>query len=776
MAKRVIDGFVLEQAVVLCSECQVPFSTELLVESRKLNSSDVIEADLHRVFNDPELRSVLLSCCPVCKYCGWTSSFKPFHLKPELLRNEKRIEPSKKFALAVKWAREKNMHSLDVAFIALNGLWCAREAGEMDNLWLELAIFEHEKGVAASPVCPKDDGMTHLIMGELYRQHRDFDKALYEYGLAEQDQSVSKEILQHQIMMAKRGLSGITALPLKIARLYFEIEDLNTAGSPAQTDFQPNQADKKPVSGTQYQESVSPQAIEPSAAQSMQPQNPATQNAKEPVAKEEKANTEKTVAETENSESDASPLLAAISTLFSSQSSSSVLKSLSPDSMQETAATDLSSLSEELAKTAADTAALSTEASSKVASEKATDGAEEAPVFSPSEKPAWRPASKNPVKGIPAPVPQATGATAAAFAAAPAAEPIEDPAPAPQPVKVPTAKPAYNPSAHAPGIKPAAVLASQTASNNKQAGLVNNAVAAAVQAMPQSNANSILAGSGSNTLAAAPSTIAAAQDEELLSIPQPAKATPAFKRVATAEVIPPLAVADPESRNQSSRIASAARPLSSPVANQVQAPRVQERAPAASAAVESSTQIKSRASVITAEPSSTVSLSVTSIAKPKEQNTVAVSAASSPAANSSPHSESKASQSAPIAATTRKSRSKRQKTAREDHIFVRHPFIANRQSNENGWFNDYCDAELSAPAVSSNREEKLESRQSPSEQTYKAPEQEASYADAAANSDLPGLAIEDPTNGRRDYTDAITRVESYLSLSRRMYSRNWMKL
>ncbi len=238
MAKRVIDGFELEQAVVLCPECQTPFSTEIVVHVRKANSSDVIEADMHRVFNDAELRAALLSCCPNCRYCGWASTFKPFPLKPELIRLQAKIEASKKYALAVKWAREKKVHSLDIAFIALNGLWCAREAGEPDNLWLELAIYEHEKGVSQSPSCPQDDGMTHLIMGELYRQHKDFDKALAEYELALQDESISKEILRHQAMLAKRGQYGITALPLKIARNYFEIEDTPSEGN-ALLDFKP---------------------------------------------------------------------------------------------------------------------------------------------------------------------------------------------------------------------------------------------------------------------------------------------------------------------------------------------------------------------------------------------------------------------------------------------------------------------------------------------------------------------------------------------------------
>jgi len=60
--------------------------------------------------------------------------------------------------------------------------------------------------------------MTHLIMAELYRQHRDFDKSIAALCLAEKDQTVAKEILQHQSLLAKRGGYGVTALPLNITR------------------------------------------------------------------------------------------------------------------------------------------------------------------------------------------------------------------------------------------------------------------------------------------------------------------------------------------------------------------------------------------------------------------------------------------------------------------------------------------------------------------------------------------------------------------------------
>lgn len=223
MAQRTIDGFILDEAVVVCPECQTPFRTEVLVETRPLNISDIVEADLHRVFTDAALRAAFLSLCPECKYCAWASQFQPFNIRPELVKPQAEIEPARKYALAVKWAREKKIHNLDIAFIALNGLWCAREANEPDALWLELAIFEHEKGMETSTVKAEDDGVTHLIMGELYRQARNFPAAIEQYTLAGTDPSIIKEILDHQRQMCAKGLSHVTALPLRIVRMLFDI-------------------------------------------------------------------------------------------------------------------------------------------------------------------------------------------------------------------------------------------------------------------------------------------------------------------------------------------------------------------------------------------------------------------------------------------------------------------------------------------------------------------------------------------------------------------------
>lgn len=880
MAKRVLDGFVLEEAVVLCKECQTPFTTEMLVESRKVNTTDLIEADLHRVFSDPEIRAALLSCCPACKYCAWTSMFKPSSLKPELLRKELAIEPSKKYALAVKWAREKKVHSLDIAFIALNGLWCTREAGEPDNLWLELAIFEHEKGVAASPQCPADDGMTHLIMGELYRQHRNFERALAEYDLAEQDKTINKEILEHQRMMASRKLSGVAALPLRIARLYFEVEDASTAtgsSDEATEDEIKSQAETRsdiPVS-TQNKIPVSSQSDIKSSTQSNAPGstesqlNQAAAQAQEPLAtgsfdaspfaqtkdSQVKATTfaaeeanERTAVE--SAAEDASPLLAAISTLFSSKPATSFLAAY--ESSLDNPGTEVTAQSENNTPAPTTFVAPSSSQPNSLA-----QSAPSANAFTPSAPPAstFAPSTSSTNAFTPSADPSSTFApsapsTSASTQSAPPesagilpASKLTETSPAAQVAAAALAATSANnqslDDADTEIWVPAAKRAAAAATKQEEVKPVVQEAAPikgteAASALVSTPAPSLVSTTTAVTRQAIPSYGSSIPSSSLIKAAAEAKAkTKEPARKSSADVIPPLAVS--QDQEAASAIQSAkTKPLEAKSNVKAQAkspgaaPRVhsssepaETESPTTSDKTESETIIRSRASVITAPPASTVSLSVTAVPKPTEAKaepekakSEAVQTKNAEAAAQHQARERAANKSNAADNTgseNKRTRTKRIKPPREDHHFARRPVSAYLAPNRNGWINDY-EADTSAPvhlaaAAVSTREERAEPSQRPaerhSEQSSKErepnadqrqnnrPSEKRSEAKApaprhmaaahtqeapasAAGAPLPGLAIEDPQH--RDYTDAINRVESYLSLSRRMYSRNWMKL
>lgn len=225
MPERSISGFKLSSTVVVCPECSAPFHKELLTDIPPLTPEDVVEADLHRVFPDPVIRASLLGVCPECKFCAWSTSFGNSNLNPALARREPLVPYTKKYAVAVKCARSRNMHPLDIAFIALNGLWCAREAGEDDLLWLELVAYEHSRGMTDYPSVQDEDGMAHLMMAEIWRQLKQFDQARREYELALSDASIMPEIIRHQIGLCDRKVSAITALPLHVVRQLFPEEE-----------------------------------------------------------------------------------------------------------------------------------------------------------------------------------------------------------------------------------------------------------------------------------------------------------------------------------------------------------------------------------------------------------------------------------------------------------------------------------------------------------------------------------------------------------------------
>lgn len=204
MANVEIDGFVLADTFLTCPYCQLAFHSRVLQSAPSVKPGDKVEADLHRVLPSAEIRAAMLAVCPDCAYCAWTTRFTSYRLKAKLVPAAPSIEPTKKFALAIKWAREERIHALDLAFIALNGLWCARENGEDTELWLKLLADAHEKGIKAFDQPADKDGYSHLVMGEIWRQSGQFDKAINEYRKAQTDPTINKSLINQQTMLAFR--------------------------------------------------------------------------------------------------------------------------------------------------------------------------------------------------------------------------------------------------------------------------------------------------------------------------------------------------------------------------------------------------------------------------------------------------------------------------------------------------------------------------------------------------------------------------------------------
>ena len=721
MAQRVIDGFILEEAVVLCPDCQSPFRTEVLVETRPLNSTDVVEADLHRVFPDAAIRAALLSLCPECKYCAWASQFKPFNIKAELVKRETEIEPCRKYALAVKSARQRQIHSLDIAFIALNGLWCARESSEPDALWLELSIFEHEKGMENSPTRPEDDGITHLIMGELYRQSRNFEAASEHYNLAAQDKSIVKEVLEHQRSLTAKGLSTVTAIPLRIVRILFDLvesdgtsltkEIANAADEPVfvpmpsrtsvpakRTTPSPAAVTTAPVAHPAAPIAVfpatAPAASAPAAAAAAQAPAASPQVAPVPVSASA-ASSQSLAAklasipdapsiaaiEPDENEDDGAPLVAAISALFSANS---VLFSRDEEEKSATA-------------------------------------------------PAPSPAAK---------------------------------ASAPAPVQKPAAQaPAQSTASQHDSSKPL-TLQQQVAIGpvfKEAPGTVTPAKPAAVSAPTGAGPIGKIAHTNASTQNPVPvaSTPVAAAPKKAPAAPAPAPAPAPIPAPAPKPVATPAPIASAVSAEAAVKPALGVNKVSisiSPAQDSTQAP-----APAAAGAnADANNVIEIKAYEEAQKPprpnSAARAAAVTARAK-----SVGAGAAAQQAAQATAEAAPKKRRS------TRKDRRKQERSpgaqnTRSDHRVTRLP-IGMGVVNAKGWITDYADnaiAIIPAPQA--------QSQSSGSEGLH---DYEIVGLEDEKKEPLPAFAIDDP-NGYKgedvpDYTDAISRVENYLSFSRKLY-------
>lgn len=218
--RQSVEGFILKHISVSCPECECSFATPTLLDLPPVTEYDTVEADLHRVLPEPELRGALIAVCPHCNYSTWTVRFKLSSLSAEMLPDSPQLQHSKKFALAVKYAREKGVSPLDVAFIALNGLYSARESGEEPELWLELAAYEQSRGITEESLVPAN-GQDHLIMAELWRQLGSFDRSIEQYEKAAADEFIPKELIEQQIALARVGNNQPTMLAPYIVRDIF---------------------------------------------------------------------------------------------------------------------------------------------------------------------------------------------------------------------------------------------------------------------------------------------------------------------------------------------------------------------------------------------------------------------------------------------------------------------------------------------------------------------------------------------------------------------------
>lgn len=217
---QVIKEFTIRPTTVVCPVCSSMFATPALVTMPNITKETQVEADLHRVLPEAAIRAALVAMCPACNYTWWITAFRPHMFKPALVPPTPILDHPKKFAHAVLTGRQNEAHPLDLALLALNGCWCAREAGQPHERWLELAGAELEKALKDN-AWSGNRGYYHYVMGELCRQSGDFKGAVKQFNLVGPESMLPKELVERQKVQAVSGDAAPALLPPHLVEMLF---------------------------------------------------------------------------------------------------------------------------------------------------------------------------------------------------------------------------------------------------------------------------------------------------------------------------------------------------------------------------------------------------------------------------------------------------------------------------------------------------------------------------------------------------------------------------
>ncbi len=221
---QLVEEFTLSQAIVVCPTCNASFCTPQLTNMPIITSTTPVETDLHRILPNGAIRAALVGFCKECGYAWWITAFKTKSLLPDTLTADEysmeRLQYPRKFASAFITGKKQGVSSRELALLALNGGWCAREAGLATDRWLELAAEELQKALADKTMTG-NRGYYHYIMGEIYRQLKQFDKALSHFNRVNYHSRLPRELVLRQKVQTTAGDSGPTLLPPYLVELLF---------------------------------------------------------------------------------------------------------------------------------------------------------------------------------------------------------------------------------------------------------------------------------------------------------------------------------------------------------------------------------------------------------------------------------------------------------------------------------------------------------------------------------------------------------------------------
>ncbi len=217
---QIIKNFTVKAIAILCRQCKSMFATEMLSTLPAVTPETQIETDLHRVLPNARFRAALLAMCPACNHTWWTTSFQAHFAKAEFVPAAPQVDHARKFAHAVLTGRQSNAHSLDIALVALNGLWCARESGQSCARWVNLAGRELEKALRDES-WRGNRSYYHYIMGEICRQAGYFKGAVAHFGKVGPESRLPEQLVQRQKVQAIAGDSQPARLPPYLVKAIF---------------------------------------------------------------------------------------------------------------------------------------------------------------------------------------------------------------------------------------------------------------------------------------------------------------------------------------------------------------------------------------------------------------------------------------------------------------------------------------------------------------------------------------------------------------------------
>lgn len=211
-----IEEFTLKQATVTCPACNAVFNTPHLANMPAISAETPIETDLHRVLPNGAIRAALIGLCRDCGYAWWITAFKTEAIIGESLTADEysleRLQYPRKFANAFLTGKQNGNHSRELALLAMNGAWCAREAGLPHERWLELVHQELEKALADRS-WTGNRGYYHYLLAEVCRQQRQFEEAISHFNKVTYHSRIPRELILRQKVQATAGDSGATRLP-----------------------------------------------------------------------------------------------------------------------------------------------------------------------------------------------------------------------------------------------------------------------------------------------------------------------------------------------------------------------------------------------------------------------------------------------------------------------------------------------------------------------------------------------------------------------------------